>query len=131
MVIWLIGLSGSGKTTLGSPLYQRLKIRHKNLVFLDGDVLREVWGDSPGHDVEGRRINARRISHLCRMLDGQGIHVITAILSIFPEWQAWNRGHFSRYFEIFIDTPLEVVKQRDAKGLYSNTGDIIQRFLGS
>lgn len=123
MVIWLIGLSGAGKSTIGKLVTDRLRQEHKNLVYLDGDDLREVWGDSPGHTVEGRAVNAQRISHLCRLLDSQGIHVVTAILSIFPEWQAWNRETFSRYFEIFLDVPMEVVEERDAKGLYKAARD--------
>ena len=72
----------------------------------------------PATTIEGRAINAQRLSHLCRLLDSQGIHVIAAVLSIFPEWQTWNREMFSRYYEIFLDVPLEVVEERDTKGLY-------------
>lgn len=119
MVIWLIGLSGAGKTTLGARLAARLRARHPNLVFLDGDALREVWQDRLGHDVEGRAKNAARISALCRLLDEQGIHVVAAVLSLFPEWQAWNRENFSQYFEVFLDAPMEMLRQRDSKGLYA------------
>lgn len=119
MVIWLIGLSGAGKTTIGAELVRQLRPQAANLVFVDGDAIREVWGDSPGHDVAGRQVNAGRASRLCAMLDSQGIHVIAAILSIFPEWQAWNRQHFSSYFEVFLDTPMDVLERRDHKGLYA------------
>lgn len=119
MVIWLIGLSGSGKTTLGVQVTDLLRVRSPNVVFLDGDILREVWGDSLGHDIEGRRKNAARISHLTRMLDRQGIHVVAAVLSLFPEWQAWNRRECSSYFEVFLDAPLELVERRDSKGIYA------------
>ena len=126
MVIWLIGLSGAGKTTIGTRLVERLRAAHDNIVFLDGDMLREVWGDDLGHDLEGRRKNARRVSHLCRLLDRQGVHVVTAILSVFPEWQRWNRQEFSSYFQVFLDVPMEVLKGRDSKGLYAAAarGDI-------
>jgi cytidine diphosphoramidate kinase len=118
MIIWLIGLSGSGKTTIGTKLYEELKPQYKNLLLLDGDHLREVWGDKLGHTIEDRAKNAHRISHLCDLLDQQGIHAIACVLSIFPEWQRWNREHFSQYFEIFLDTPMRLITKRDIKGLY-------------
>lgn len=126
MIIWLTGLSGAGKTTVGKLVYDKIKARHSNTVFLDGDILRDVWGDQLGHDVAGRRKNAERISQLCAMLDRQGIHAVTCVLSIFPDWREWNRETFSEYYEVFIDTPLEEVIKRDSKGLYKKAllGDI-------
>jgi adenylylsulfate kinase len=118
MIIWLIGLSGAGKTTVGTRLVTRLRAESPNVVYLDGDLLRDVWGASLGHDVEGREANAGRISRLCAMLDRQGINVVASVLSIFPEWQEWNRETFSEYFEVFLDVPMSVLEERDTKGLY-------------
>ena len=118
MVIWLVGLSGSGKTTIGRLLYDHIKSKKDNVVFLDGDILREVWGESLGHDLEGRRLNAHRISHLCKMLDAQGITVVAAVLSIFPEWQEWNRNNFTEYNQIHLNAPISDLKRRDTKMLY-------------
>lgn len=119
MVIWLIGLSGSGKTTIARALYDMLKPEHRALVLVDGDEVRDVFPRDTDHTVEGRRRNAERISPLCAMLDRQDIHVIAAVLSIFPEWQKWNRETFSAYHEVFLDIPLEELERRDPKGLYS------------
>lgn len=118
MIIWLIGLSGAGKTTIGRELVDRLNMSGNKYIFLNGDILRDVWGDSLGHTIEGRRKNAHRISHLCRMLDHQQVNVVACVLSIFPEWQQWNRENFSSYFEIFVDAPMEQLIERDSKGLY-------------
>ncbi|WP_434445383.1 adenylyl-sulfate kinase [Lentzea sp. E54] len=118
MVIWLIGLSGAGKTTIGTRLVERLRAEHPGVVYLDGDLLREVWGGTLSHDVAGREVNAERLSRLCRMLDRQGVHVVAAVLSIFPHWREWNRRNLSRYFEVFLDVPMDVVVDRDTKGLY-------------
>ncbi len=120
MIIWLIGLSGAGKSTIANLLYNDLKLRHSNLVYLDGDNLRDVWGDQLGHTVDARNKNAHRISHLCQLMDQQEIHAIAAVLSIFPDWQRWNRENFRSYFEIFLDTPMDVLKARDSKGLYAS-----------
>ncbi|MBB5515640.1 adenylylsulfate kinase [Rubricella aquisinus] len=122
MILWFIGLSGSGKTTLGREVYDRLKTRHANTVFLDGDELRAVFAadrDKDAYTVAGRRRNAERITALCEMLDRQGIHVVCCILSLFPDMQAANRTRFSRYFEVFMDAPIEVLQARDVKGLYA------------
>lgn len=118
MVIWLIGLSGSGKTTIGKELFTIYKRKYPNTVFLDGDLLREVWGDNVGHSIEGRRINAHRISHLSKMLDKQGINVIACVLSLFPEWQNWNRKNLEKYFQIYLYSPISFLKKQDDKGLY-------------
>jgi adenylylsulfate kinase-like enzyme len=118
MIVWLIGLSGAGKTTVGTRLAARLRAELPNVVYLDGDLLREVWGGDLSHDVAGREVNAARLSKLCLMLDRQDIHVVAAVLSIFPHWQAWNRENLSDYFEVFLDVPMDVVVARDTKGLY-------------
>ena len=126
MVIWFIGMSGVGKTTLASALYEELKKDTRHLVYLDGDEFRAVFRNDADHTIAGRRKNAERISYMCRMLDSQNIHVIASVLSIFPEWQAWNRDIFNNYYEIFLDVPLETLKRRDVKGLYAGaeSGDI-------
>lgn len=118
MVVWLIGLSGAGKTTLADELVKTARGRGRAVVLLDGDSVRECFGNDLGYDLESRRKNADRICRLCAFLDAQGIDVVCAILSIFPESRDWCRAHVRRYYEVFIDTPIEVLRQRDSKGLY-------------
>ena len=118
MVIWLIGLAGAGKTNIGREVFALLKERKPNVVFIDGDDFRTVMGDDLGHTIAAREVNAGRISRLCRHLDSQGIDVVCSVLSIFHEWQRWNRKNFSRYFEVYIRVLFETVVARDPKGLY-------------
>ena len=120
-------MSGAGKTTLGKLVYNELKPENKNLVYLDGDDLRRVWKAESNYSLKSRKVNASRISNLCKLLDSQGIHVIASVLSVFPEWQKWNRENFSSYFQIYLKVPLHVLKSRDTKGLYSqkNSSDVV------
>ena len=85
MVTWIIGLSGSGKTTLAEQVLLDIKKRGSSAVIVDGDVARELWGNDLGYDIDSRRENAQRICRLCQFLDQQGLDVVCAILSIFPE----------------------------------------------
>jgi adenylylsulfate kinase-like enzyme len=119
VVIWLIGLAGAGKTTIGREVHIRLKTRNPCTLFLDGDDVRAIMGDDLGHTLEDRLTNAWRICRLCKYLENQGADVVCAILSISHETQNWNRKNYSRYFEVFIDVPMEVLMERDQKGLYS------------
>ena len=91
MIVWIIGLSGSGKTTLGESLYKDLKKKYSNTIFVDGDTVRKIWGTKLSHSIKDRKINARRISYLCKFLDDNKINAVVSILSIFPKWQKWNR----------------------------------------
>jgi len=118
MVIWIIGLSGVGKTTLSQLVYEKLKPSTQNLVRLDGDVIRNVFGNDVDHSVEGRLKNADRLSHLTKLLSDQGIHVIAAVLSIFPEWRKWNRENIQDYAEVYLKVSIDTLIKRGREHLY-------------
>ncbi|MCA9408039.1 MAG: adenylyl-sulfate kinase [Candidatus Omnitrophica bacterium] len=119
MVIWFIGLSRSGKTTLSKLLYQRLKPQMNNLILLDGDIVRTLFKNDVDHSVAGRRRNAERLSNLSKFLSDQGVHVIAAVLSIFPEWQKWNRENIKDYSEVYVKVSMDTLIKRDAQKLYA------------
>tara|TARA_B100001964_G_C13925023_1_gene461904 strand:- start:186 stop:698 length:513 start_codon:yes stop_codon:yes gene_type:complete len=120
MVVWILGLSASGKTAIGKEVYRQIKSGKENVVFLDGDMFRDIMGNDLGHTIQDRRTNAGRISRFCQYLDSQGIDVVCTVLSIFPDWLKWNRVNISEYFEIYVRVPFEVLLIRETKGLYKS-----------
>ena len=116
MVIWILGLSGSGKTTLAKILLSKLK--KKKIIHIDGDAIRKVYNDKLGHTVKDRLINAERSSKIIKYLSDQNITVIASILSNFPKWLKWNRKNLKNYYEIYLDTNMDILKKRK-KNLYS------------
>ncbi len=131
MIIWLIGMSGSGKTTLGEKIYEVKKKENKCTVFLDGDHIRDMLKNDVDYTVGGRYKNAERISSICKYFDDEGIDVVAAVLSIFPEWQKWNRDNFKEYYEVFLDVSLDELIKRDPKGLYKNAkSGKLKNFVG-
>jgi len=119
LVIWIIGLSASGKSTLADETVRLMREKVDNVVLLDGDGVREAFGDDLSHTLEGRKKNADRLCRMSRFLSGQGLNVVCAVLSIFDESRKWNRDNIDNYYEVFIDVPLDILIERDPKGLYA------------
>lgn len=121
-VYWITGLSGAGKTTIGKLLYEKIKEKHINTVFLDGDILRKVFGADLGYTKEDRRKCAMRYSRLCAMLEEQGMNVICCTISMFDSVRDWNRKNICNYREIYLKVSMDTLRKRDQKGLYSRNG---------
>ena len=129
MVIWITGLSGAGKTTLAKEIVSQLATENKKPILLDGDQLRKIFVDSSNqaisaHDRSSRLTLALKYSGLARLLSEQGFWVIVATISLFKEVHNWNRKNLKNYYEVFLDTPIEELKKRDSKKIYS-------RFFGN
>jgi adenylylsulfate kinase len=118
-VYWLTGLSGAGKTTIADGLFERLRADKENVVLLDGDTLRLVFGNDLAHDEAARRQSAMRNARLCHMLSDQGLDVVCATISMWEDCRAWNRANILHYLEIYLRVPLELLSERDPKGIYA------------
>ncbi|MEM9107720.1 MAG: adenylyl-sulfate kinase [Pseudomonadota bacterium] len=119
MIVWITGISGAGKTTLCNELSGLLKPSIPELVVIDGDFVRETFGNTLGYKEQDRVEQIQRIQRLARELDRQGLVVLVAALYANSTLLAWNRDNFNDYFEIYLDAPLTLVQSRDAKGLYA------------
>ncbi len=45
--------------------------------------------------------------------------VVIATISLFREVHKWNRENIPAYFEAYLQVPIEELRKRDPKGLYS------------
>ncbi len=119
MVIWVTGLAGAGKTTVCRYLYGQLKPSMLELVMLDGDAVRGAFDHDLGYSEAARVQQVSRVQRIARLLSDQELVVIVALVYAHPDLLAWNREHIAGYFEVLLDAPLELVRRRDPKGLYS------------
>lgn len=124
--VWVTGLSNSGKTTLASNLAAKIKKINRNPIFLDGDALRDIFGDRR-YDLSSRKKIAYQYAGLCKLLTSQGFIVIIATISLFHEIHEWNRKNIGGYFEIFLDTSMEELIKRDTRNIYKLPGDILNK----
>jgi len=119
MTYWITGLAGSGKSTLAQALQLALREKGRHSVLLDGDRLREVFGGDLGYSIEDRKKSAFRNARLCQLISSQGIDVICATISMFDDVRAWNRANNENYLEVYLQVPIETLRQRNQKNLYS------------
>ena len=122
-LIWITGLSGAGKTTLAKEVVLQLrKSGSQNIIFLDGDQLRNVYEDlvdkNYSYDKQSRISLALSYAKLCQSLVSQGFTVVIATISLYNTVHTWNRKNQTGYFEIYLKVPLSELVKRDPKGIY-------------
>lgn len=121
-VIWLTGLSGAGKTTLARALEHELLAAGHRVEILDGDEVREGLSRGLGFSREDRETNVRRIGFVARLLARNGVIVLASAISPYRQSRDDVRfateGDGVRFIEVFVRCPLEVLIERDVKGLY-------------
>jgi adenylylsulfate kinase len=119
LTIWFTGLSGAGKSTISEILEPELRALGRNVEVLDGDVVRTHLSKGLGFSKEDRDTNIRRIGWVCEVLSRNGVFAIAAAISPYRAIRDEIRErHSGRFFEVFIDVPLEIAIARDTKGLY-------------
>ena len=116
--IWLTGLSGTGKTTIGGILERELRARGLRVEVLDGDVVRTHLTSGLGFSREDRDTNVRRVGWVCLILSRNDVVAIASVISPYRAVRDEIRTAIGRFVEVYVEAPLEVLAQRDPKGLY-------------
>src|SRR5688572_27933603 len=121
-VLWFTGLSGAGKSTLSVPVGERLRKAGLRVEILDGDEVRTHLSKGLGFSKEDRDTNIRRIGFVAELLAKNGVVAITAAISPYRDVRDEVRGKVNRhgagFFEVYVACPIEVLADRDVKGLY-------------
>lgn len=119
VTLWLTGLSGAGKTTIAAQLTQQLREEGHAVEWLDGDELRQRFGQGLGFSREDRFENIRRAVYIAGLLNRHGVITIVSVISPYREMREYARQELPRFTEVYVDCPLEVCEARDVKGLYA------------
>jgi len=128
--VLLTGLSAAGKSTLASALERRLFDRGRTTIRLDGENVRMGISRDLGFSAQERSENLRRVSEVARLANRQGLIAIAALVA--PKNSVRQRAREligdDHYLEVFLDTPIDVCRERDPAGLYAaaDRGEIPQ-----
>ncbi|XP_017338528.1 bifunctional 3'-phosphoadenosine 5'-phosphosulfate synthase 2b isoform X1 [Ictalurus punctatus] len=120
--VWLTGLSGAGKTTIGFALEEYLVSHGIPCYSLDGDNIRHGLNKNLGFTTTDREENIRRVAEVAKLFADAGLVCITSFISPFAkdrnEARKVHEVSNLKFFEVFVNAPLEVCESRDVKGLY-------------
>lgn len=123
-VIWMTGLSGSGKTTIS----KNMCVIDNRLIHLDGDEIRSSLSSDLGFSQRDRSIHNERVAKLAKLLSDKGFNVVVSLISPLKLQRYRAKKIIGKnFFEVFVDCPLEICKERDPKGLYRKQ---IENFTG-
>ena len=118
MVIWITGLSGSGKSRVNKILQTLLIKKNKKTILLDGDNIRELYGNDLKFTEKDRKIQINRIQNLANFFQKDKKIVLVSALYSSRDLLKKNRKIFKNYFEVYLKAPLSVLLKRDIKNLY-------------
>lgn len=116
--LWFTGLSGAGKSTISERIYQGLKSQGAKVELLDGDVVRTHLSKGLGFSKEDRDTNVRRIGFVCELLSRNGVIALVAAISPYRAVREQVREQIENFIEVYVHCPIEVLAERDVKGLY-------------
>lgn len=125
ITLWMTGLSGSGKSTVSVAL-ERALVQYQPMSYfvyrLDGDNLRFGLNRDLGFSPADRKENVRRVAEVAKLFAEAGAIVIAGLISPYAADRQFAREVHTNaslpFQEVFVDAPLNVVEDRDPKGLY-------------
>lgn len=125
-VVWVTGLPSSGKSTLAAALVQALAARGPPPEVLESDTVRRVLTPRPAYDDAERDVFYGALAWLAARFVRHGVPVIVDATAHRRRWREAAREAVPRFLEVFVDTPVEVCRRRDPKGLWraADAGDL-------
>jgi sulfate adenylyltransferase len=131
--IWLTGLSGSGKTTTATRLGEVLEAAGRTVTLLDGDMVRQQLFPERGFSRVDRQRNVLAVGWIAAEIVRHGGIAICALISPYRADREQVRSLVAtdQFFEVFVDTPVDVCESRDVKGLYQQVrGGAVDQMTG-
>lgn len=120
VVVWFTGLPSSGKSKLARAVREQLLKLGLASCVLDSDVMRSLLAPELGYSEQERRSFYALLARLAAELARQELVVLVPATAHREEYRRHARKLAPRFIEVWIDTPLEECRRRDAKGLYAD-----------
>jgi adenylylsulfate kinase len=116
--VWLTGRPASGKSAIARELVRLLHERGIDVSVLESDVMRTQLTPFPRYDDADRDFFYRALAEIGARLVKGGRPVVFDATANRRAYREAGRKAIERFAEVYVDTPLEICKARDPKGLY-------------
>ena len=121
VTVLFTGLTASGKTSIAQAVERALFDAGYLATTVDGQQLRIGISRDLGFTAAERSENLRRGIEVARVLNEAGVIALCAFVAPHeqPRARARDTVGTDRFLEIMVDTPIEVCRDRDNRGLYA------------
>lgn len=118
--LWFTGYPCSGKSTIAAALASFLDSKAIPVITLDGDEIRPIIGKDIDYTPAGREKVLDKYIDLCRIMIRTKAITMVVVNNHTQAQRKKARESLpaAQFIEIWVDTPLEICKERDVKGLY-------------
>jgi len=119
--IWITGLHGSGKNEVAYGLERRLFDMGATTVLLDGKSVRSGLSRELDFSPADRAEHLRRVAHICKLLNDQGIITICSFVSPDENIRHQVSGIIGpeRFHLVYLKSDLDFARRNDKYGLYA------------
>ncbi len=118
--IWITGLHGSGKNELAFTLQKSLFDMGAKVVLMDGKSIRAGLSRELDYSPADRAEHIRRVAHICKLLNDQGIIVVCSFVS--PNESVRNQvGEIigqDNFTLVHLDADIDFCRKNDDYGIY-------------
>lgn len=122
--VWLTGLSGSGKSAIARELARLLHERGRDVTVLESDVMRTQLTPFARYDEAERDFFYGALADVGLALLARARPVLFDATANRRRYRDAARQRIARFCEVYVDTPLEVCRARDPKGLYRRAASL-------
>jgi adenylylsulfate kinase len=108
-------LPGSGKSVVSEALLKLLDQKGVHAQLLSVDALRRVLTPKPSYSLEERDMVYAALVYFAELLTENGVNVVIDATGNLRRFRDDARRGISRFFEVYLECPIEVCMDREAK----------------
>ena len=113
--VWITGLPGSGKSVVCEALLKLLNQKGIHAQLLSSDALRKVLTPKPTYSLEERDVVYSTLVYIAKLLTQNNVNVVIDATGNLRRFRENARKQISKFVEAYLDCPLEVCMEREAK----------------